>query len=172
ILQGAIQIYGFNKGLTGREAEEAGFQYLGELNKNIHHYTKSGFAPGELVGRGEFMLGMTQEQSVWLRMKEDYPIVWGPLKEGFPYGGSFAYILKGTKEVYTCQKIIDFLGTPEILRLYADAGSYVTKDPTIIPAVYGDKLPTYVSNFNEEWFTKEKKRLLTEWEERIAGEAL
>jgi len=169
ILYSAMTLYGFNKGLTGKEAEDAGFKYLEALDKNIHHYARSSSTPADLVGRREFMLGMTQDAAALARIRKGYPLVWRAFDEGIGYGGTFALILKGAKEEYTCKKIIDFLGTKEVCEAYADLGNYVTKDPTVIPALYRDvgQLPKYITNLNEEWAVENKARLVTEWKERF-----
>ncbi len=90
-----------------------GWKFIEALDKNIHHYTRSGNAPTDLVGRGEFMLGITSDENVKKRIDDGYPLIWSIPKEGTGYDGTSALILKGTKKLDTCKKIIDLLGTPE-----------------------------------------------------------
>lgn len=166
VLYGAIQIYGLNKGLTGEEAEEAGWEYLKELDKNIHHYTRSGSAPADLVGRGEFMLGIAQDAALASRLEKGYPLVWDVPEEGVSYGGSFAFILKGAKEEYTAKKIIDFLGTSDFSDFYLGVG-YVTKNPALSHPLYGTGLPKFIPGIDEVWFCDNKSRLVDEWKDRF-----
>jgi len=74
-----------------------GWKYLEALDKNIHHYTRSGNAPTDLVGRGEFMLGLTSDENVKKRLDDGYPLLWSVPKEGTGYDGTFAFIFKNRK---------------------------------------------------------------------------
>ena len=53
--------------------EEEGWKFLERLDKNIHHYTRSGNAPTDLVGRGE-LLGLTSDENVKKRIDEGFPL--------------------------------------------------------------------------------------------------
>ena len=122
--------------------DDEGWKFIEALDKNIHHYTRSGNAPTDLVGRGEFMLGLTSDENVKKRLDDGYPLLWSIPKEGTGYDGTFAMILKGTKKLDACKKIIDLLGTPEFSELMAAIG-YVTPRPAP-NALYGKTLPKYI----------------------------
>lgn len=119
-----------------------GWKYIEALDKNVHHYTRSGNAPTDLVGRGEFMLGLTSDENVKKRLDDGYPLLWTIPAEGTGYDGTFALILKGTKKLDAAKKIIDVLGTPEFSALMAEIG-YVTPRPSP-NALYGKTLPHYI----------------------------
>ncbi|MCE5282156.1 MAG: extracellular solute-binding protein [Deltaproteobacteria bacterium] len=119
-----------------------GWKFLEALDKNIHHYTRSGNAPTDLVGRGEFMLGITSDENVKKRLDDGYPLNWSIPAEGTGYDGTFALIFKNTKKLETCKKIIDVLGTPEFSVIMADIG-YVTPRPAA-NKLYGKTLPKYI----------------------------
>lgn len=162
MLYSFMTLYGFNMD----KGEEGGWEYLEALNNQIAHYTRGGNTPSDLVGRGEFMLGISSDEMVLPRIKEGYPLVWAVPKEGTGYGGGTALILKGTEKVYTAQKIIDFLGTTKFLAFWSDLAGYVTKDPTVIPALYGG-IPKYIPNIDLGWAFDSKDRLSDEWKEKI-----
>ena len=122
--------------------EEGGWKYLADLDKNIHHYTRSGNAPTDLVGRGEFMLGLTSDENVKKRIDDGYPLLWTIPAEGTGYDGTFAFILKGTKNAAAARKVIDALGTPEFSQIMAGIG-YVTPRPAA-NALYGTNPPKYI----------------------------
>jgi len=122
--------------------DDGGWKYLADLDKNIHHYTRSGNAPTDLVGRGEFMLGLTSDENVKKRIDDGYPLVWTIPAEGTGYDGTFALILKGTKNLDACKKVIDALGTPEFSQIMAGIG-YVAPRPAP-NALYGTSLPKYI----------------------------
>jgi iron(III) transport system substrate-binding protein len=119
-----------------------GWKFIEALDKNIHHYTRSGNAPTDLVGRGEFMLGLTSDENVKKRLDDGYPLLWSIPQEGTGYDGTFALILKGTKNLDAVKKVIDVLGTPEFSKLMAEIG-YMTPRPAP-NALYGSTLPRYI----------------------------
>lgn len=123
--------------------DDEGWKYLEALDKNIHHYTRSGNAPTDLVGRGEFILGITSDENVKKRIDDGYPLIWSIPVEGTGYDGTFVLILKGTKKLEACKKIIDLLGTPEFSAIMAEIG-YVTPRPAE-NKLYGKTLPKYIN---------------------------
>jgi iron(III) transport system substrate-binding protein len=122
--------------------DDEGWKFLEALDKNVAYYTRSGNAPTDLVGRGEFMLGITSDENVKKRLDDGYPLIWSIPTEGTGYDGTFALIFKGTKKLDACKKIIDVLGTPEFSTLMAEIG-YVTPRPAK-NALYGTTLPKYI----------------------------
>jgi iron(III) transport system substrate-binding protein len=122
--------------------DDEGWKFIEALDKNIAHYTRSGNAPTDLVGRGEFMLGLTSDENVKKRLDDGYPLLWSIPREGTGYDGTFALIFKGTKKLATCKKVIDILGTPEFSALMAEIG-YVTPRPAP-NKLYGQTLPKYI----------------------------
>lgn len=122
--------------------DDDGWKFLEALDKNVHHYTRSGNAPTDLVGRGEFSLGLTSDENIKKRMDDGYPLVWSIPAEGTGYDGTFALILKGTRKLDACKKIVDLLGTPEFSGIMADIG-YMTPRPAE-NKLYGKTLPQYI----------------------------
>ncbi len=119
-----------------------GWKFIEALDKNIAYYTRSGNAPTDLVGRGEFMLGLTSDENVKKRIDDGYPLIWSIPREGTGYDGTFALIFKGTKKLAACKKVIDLLGGQEFSDLMAAIG-YVTPRPAP-NALYGKSLPKYI----------------------------
>jgi iron(III) transport system substrate-binding protein len=122
--------------------DDEGWKYLEALDKNIAYYTRSGNAPTDLVGRGEFTLGITSDENVKKRIDDGYPLIWSIPEEGTGYDGTFCLIFKGTKKLAACQKIIDLLGTQEFSDLMAGIG-YLTPRPAQ-NALYGKTPPKYI----------------------------
>ncbi len=122
--------------------DDDGWKFLEALDKNIAYYTRSGNAPTDLVGRGEFTLGITSDENVKKRIDDGYPLIWSIPAEGTGYDGTFALIFKGTKKLAACKKVIDVLGTPEFSTLMAGIG-YLTPRPAE-NALYGQTPPKYI----------------------------
>jgi iron(III) transport system substrate-binding protein len=122
--------------------DDEGWKFLEALDKNIAYYTRSGNAPTDLVGRGEFTLGITSDENVKKRIDDGYPLIWSIPAEGTGYDGTFALIFKGTKKLAACQKVIDVLGTQDFSALMAGIG-YLTPRPAP-NALYGATPPKYI----------------------------
>jgi iron(III) transport system substrate-binding protein len=144
-----------------------GWKFLEALDKNVHHYSRSGNAPTDLVGRGEFMLGLTSDENVKKRIDDGYPLIWSIPKEGTGYDGTTAFILKTTKKLETCKKIIDLLGTQEFSNLMASIG-YVTPHPAP-NKLYGSTLPKFVTlDLSKAADEKEKNNDI--WKQKLRTE--
>ena len=148
--------------------EEQGWKFMEALDKNIHHYTRSGNAPTDLVGRGEFLLGITSHENVKKRIDEGYPLIWSIPDEGTGYDGTFAYIFTGTKMMDVCKKVIDAFGTQEFSKMMAELG-YVTPRPAP-NALFGDKPLKYVK-LDLEWAADNRPKWNDMWKEKFRTEA-
>jgi iron(III) transport system substrate-binding protein len=146
-----LQLYG----------EQEGWKFLEALDKNMDHYTKSGNAPTDLVGRGEFLLGITSDENVLKRIQDGYPIVWKVPVEGIGYEGNYCAILKGTKKLELCQKIMDWLGTKEASEFVASMG-YIPPRPGIPSALYGPEPPKFIK-LDHEWAVRNRSKIIKEW---------
>ena len=170
-----MMLYSF---MALKGGEEEGWEYIEALDKNIHHYAASGSAPLELVGRGEFMLGLCSDSKVLMRMQEGYPIVWTVPKEGTGYDSHACFILKGTDKEYTCQKIVDELATHEFAELISSLVGYISKDTGVTSAFYGGTeypsvrplpggRPNYIPNIDVAWAYENEAKIKDDWKDRI-----
>jgi len=147
--------------------EEQGWKFLAALDKNIHHYTRSGNAPTDLVGRGEFLLGITSDENVKKRIDEGYPLLWSIPEEGIGYDGTFALILSGTKMMDACKKTIDVLGTQPFSDMMAGIG-YMTPRPAP-NALYGKTTPKYIK-LDLGWAAENRPKWNDVWKEKFRTE--
>jgi len=147
--------------------EEEGWKYLAALDKNIHHYTRSGNAPTDLVGRGEFLLGITSDENVKKRIDEGFPLVWSVPEEGTGYDGTFAFIFVGTKMTDACKKVIDALGSQEFSDMMAGIG-YMTPRPAA-NALYGKITPKYIK-LDLGWAAENRAKWNDVWKEKFRTE--
>jgi len=150
-----LQLYG----------EKDGWDYLEKLNENVAFYTKSGNAPTELVGRGEYLLGLGADENVLKRIKDGYPLQWTVPVEGIGYEGNYCTILKGTKKLALAKKVMDYLGSQEISEFLGSMG-YIPPRAGTKSALYGDVQPKFI-NLDHAWAVKNKRRIVKEWKGRF-----
>jgi iron(III) transport system substrate-binding protein len=164
-----MMLYSFitEYGLNRDRGEEGGWEYLEALNQNVHHYTRGGNAPTDLVGRGEFMLGLTSDEQVLPRLQEGYPITMIIPEEGIGFGMQGAAILAGTDRLATVQKVVDLMGTEEFSKFLAGSAGYTTRFPDAVPGLFADAPPRYIPNIDLGWALAERDRIMEEWMERI-----
>lgn len=148
--------------LTG--GEEEAWEFYNELDKNIHHYTRSGNGPTDLVARGEFPVGITCDENILIRLREGYPFKWLVPDEGTGYDCHYHFIFKGCKELYTAQKMMDFLASDDYSSYMASLG-FVVGLPGA-PSRYGEAPPEYIPGIDHTWAIANKGRLCSEWKDR------
>jgi iron(III) transport system substrate-binding protein len=149
-----LQLYG----------QEEGWKYLEALDQNMAFYTKSGNAPTDLVGRGEYLLGLTADENVLKRINDGYPIQWVIPAEGIGYEGNYCTILKGTKKLDQAKKIMDYLGTKDASEFLASMG-YIPPRPGIPSALYGAAKPKFIK-VDHGWAVKNKKKVVKQWKSK------
>ncbi len=150
-----LQLYG----------EEEGWKFLEGLDQNMAFYTKSGNAPTDLVGRGEYLLGITADENVLKRINDGYPLQWAIPVEGIGYEGNYTVILKGTKKLELSQKIMDYFGTTEFSEFLASFG-YFPPRPGIASALYGAAKPTYI-DLDHSWATRNRSKIIKTWKSKF-----
>ena len=150
-----LQLYG----------QKEGWKYLEALDKNMAFYTKSGNAPTDLVGRGEYLLGLTADENVLKRINDGYPLQWVVPAEGIGYEGNYCTILKGTKKLALCKKIMDYLGTKDASEFLASMG-YIPPRPGIPSALYGAAKPKFIK-VDHAWAVKNKKKVVKQWKSKF-----
>jgi iron(III) transport system substrate-binding protein len=150
-----LQLYG----------EKEGWEFLAALDQNMAQYTKSGNAPTDLVGRGEYLLGITADENVLKRINDGYPIQWVIPAEGIGYEGNYCTILKGTQKLDLCQKIMDYLGTEDASEFLASMG-YIPPRPGIPSALYGAAKPTFI-NLDHGWAVENRSKIIKTWKSKF-----
>jgi iron(III) transport system substrate-binding protein len=150
-----LQLYG----------EKEGWKFLEALDKNMAQYTKSGNAPTDLVGRGEYLLGITADENVLKRINDGYPIQWVIPAEGIGYEGNYCTILKGTEKLDLCQKIMDYLGSKDASEFLASMG-YIPPRPGIPSALYGAAKPTFIK-LDHDWAVKNRSKIIKTWKSKF-----
>jgi iron(III) transport system substrate-binding protein len=150
-----LQLYG----------EKEGWKFLSALDENMAQYTKSGNAPTDLVGRGEYLLGITADENVLKRINDGYPIQWVIPAEGIGYEGNYCTILKGTKKLDLSKKVMDYLGTKDASEFLASMG-YIPPRPGIPSALYGAAKPKFIK-LDHGWAVKNRSKIIKTWKSKF-----
>ena len=142
---------------------EKGWEFLERLDKNVAQYTRSGNAPLEHVGRGEYILGLTSDEKVPQRLQQGFPILWAAPKEGLGYEGNIVAIVKGTKQLEAAKKIVNFAGTEKFQRWLAQFGYLTARDAP--NPMYPSK-PKLV-DYSYEWAADNHERVIDAWKTKF-----
>lgn len=105
--------------------EEEAMEYISKFNQQIRQYTKSGTAPGRMVGLKEIPIGITfLHDAIKYRIEgfKDIEIAAPSEGTGFEIGG--VAILKGGPDQEAAKKFVDWALTKEAQELGSVVGSY------------------------------------------------
>ena len=162
IVAGLIQLMG----------EDAAFEYMKKLHKNITSYTKSSQAQAKNVARGEagigisFLFGFEEERQAGFKsVRSAAPC------EGTAYELGGIALIKGSRNGENAKKYYDWLMSPVGQSIGAKANSLQNpanktfKQDAKIPTMEGVKLINY--DFKKYGASAERKRILEKWEKEI-----
>jgi iron(III) transport system substrate-binding protein len=142
---------------------EKGWEFMERLDKNVAQYTRSGNAPLEHVGRGEYILGIASDEKVPQRLQQGFPILWTAPREGLGYEGNVVAIVKGTKQLEAARKIVNFAGTQKFQRWLAQFGYLTARDEP--NPMYKTK-PKLV-DYSYEWAADNHARIVDTWKTKF-----
>ncbi len=150
--------------------EDQAIEYLKKLNGQIRQYTKSGTAPGRMVGTGEALIGITFLHDGIKYQKEGYTdIVLAAPSEGTGYEIGGVALLKNGPDQENAKKFIDWVLSKKTQELGKTVGSFqfLTNVNAINPeeakVVEGAKLIKY----DFDWAGKNKKRLVDRFTKEV-----
>jgi iron(III) transport system substrate-binding protein len=153
--------------------EAKAWQFMDALHENIGVYTHSGSQPCRQAGSGEFPIGVSFEYRAMATKKSGAPVDIVFPSEGLGWDLEASGIIKGTKKADAAQKLMDWLATPEAMKLFAKNFAVVAmpgmNEPLeYIPADFEKKL---IKN-DFDWEAKNRDKILAEWTKRYNGKSL
>ncbi len=148
--------------------EEEGWEYFEELNKNVGQYTKSGTQPAQLVGQGEYALGITWDQAVFDRIDEGYPMEAVIPEEGVGYSLDVVWMFKGTENREAVEKLIDYIGSDEGMESAAKVRSLVTK-PGFEGNTEVENLEDYLIEYDAVWADQNQDEIMKRWRDTFGS---
>src|SRR6185312_319770 len=151
----------------------AGTGFLDALHENIGVYTHSGSQPCKQAGSGEFPIGISFEYRAMATKKSGAPVDIVFPSEGLGWDLEASGIMKTTKKMAAAEKLMDWLATPDAMKLFADNFAVVampgmSKQLEFIPVDYEKHL---IKN-SFEWSAKNRDRILAEWTKRYNSKSL
>lgn len=149
------------------------WNYLGELNKNITQYTKSGSAAPNAVALGEAAIALTFSHDGLQPTTEGYPIELSFPSDGTGYEVGAAALIKNgpAAEQENAKKFIDWMCSTAGQDLYAESDSF--RVPTNTEATAAEGLVTLdkvsVIDYDAVWAAGVKSDYTGMFEEKIAS---
>jgi iron(III) transport system substrate-binding protein len=145
--------------------EDAAWEYLEALDANVGEYDQSGTAPAEKAARGEYAIAITWDQAVFDRIDEGFPMEAVIPSEGVGFDLDVAFIFESAENPEAAQRLIDWLGTEEGMRIAAEERALVTR-----PGIEGtiDFEPNFI-DYDAFWAAEHNDRLIEAWIERFGA---
>lgn len=155
------------------KGEDAVWDYLRELDKNMSQYTKSGANAPNSVALGEAAIALTFSHDGLQPTVEGYPIELSFPSDGTGYEVGAMALIKGgpADQQENAKKFIDFMCSAEGQNLYAENNSF--RVPVNTKATPAEGLVTLdsvaVIDYDAVWAAENKAAFTEQFEANIAG---
>lgn len=155
------------------KGEDAVWDYLKELDKNMSQYTKSGANAPNSVALGEAAIALTFSHDGLQPTVEGYPIELSFPTDGTGYEVGAMALIKGgpADQQENAKKFIDFMCSAEGQNLYAENNSF--RVPVNTQATPAEGLVTLdsvaVIDYDAVWAAENKTSFTEQFEANIAG---
>ncbi len=165
ILETLISIFGYEKG----------FEMAKKIWGNAGLITKSGAAPGRLVGAGEYAIGVLFAHDIAKVIKAGYPVKMVFPKEGTGWEIGAVSVVKGAPHLEAAKIFVNWILGRRAGQLHTDISLRISTRPDVIPppgAVPLEKMPLLPpEKFKWKEYAAKKDELLKKWEEVVLGAA-
>ena len=161
VLAGLVQLMG----------EDAAFDYLKKLHKNISNYTRSGTAQAPNVAKGEVAVGVSFIFGFESWRQNKYPVKTAAPCEGTSYEIGGIALVKGARNKAAALRYYDWLMSPAGQGIGARADSLQVpanktfKPDPRIPLLDNVRLIKY--DFEKYGKAAERKRLIERWQKEV-----
>ena len=155
------------------KGEDAVWDYLKELDKNMSQYTKSGSAAPNGVALGEAAIALTFSHDGLQPTTEGYPIELSFPTDGTGYEVGAMALIKGgpADEQENAKKFIDWMTSEAGQGCYAENDSFRVPTNTAAPVADGlvtlDEVP--VIDYDAVWAASVKSEYCEQFENKIAN---
>ena len=151
-------------GILQMKGEEAGWEFLKKLDKNVAQYIKSGSRPAKVAAAGEYAIGLSFEFAIAKLSEQGSPVKLVIPKEGAGYELEANALMKGAKRPEAGKRFLDWAISENAMRQYAKWKAGVTLAGMPTPAYLPGELNKILYPMNFEWSAGNYGRIVKEWE--------
>lgn len=151
--------------------EDAGFDYMKRLHRNVNQYNKGGGAAAKATGQGETLIGITFLDDMLAVQTEGAPVKLVAPCEGTGYQVGSLSIIKGTRNPENAKAFYDWALTPELQVTAAQAKFFHVQSNRGTPiAAEAPKLDVKLIDYNFAKYgaATERRRLLAKWSDEVS----
>ncbi|QQO11045.1 ABC transporter substrate-binding protein [Breznakiella homolactica] len=149
--------------------EDAAFDYMAKLNRNIQTYTSSGTGPSKGVGVGDCAIGIQFTPAFFSFIEQDYPVEVVFPSEGVGFEAPAVSILKGVKNLEAAQIFVDWLVSKQGQDSLSDKNTFFY--PVIPEAKLGPGMPPFSSlkviSYDTDYYAENTNRLVERWVNQV-----
>lgn len=155
--------------LAQMKGEEAALQYFRALNRNIHHYNKSGSACVTQVSLGEIAVGIAFSQDILKKgIGKGFPVTMTFPKEGTGYEYAAMAMMKGAPEPQLAKKFMDWMLGKKAQKMMIESYRYPLRKNMPVDFLPASSPSFKLISFNAEEAGTQKKKLIEMWREATA----
>lgn len=160
----------FLSGMVQERGEEAGLQYMVDIDENMKQYTKSGTAPAMSAGMGEAAVGITFMHNGLRHIEEGFDniSVVGP-EDGTWYSTAAVGIIEGAPELEAAKIFIDWALSKDAQEIGQQFGSYQfpTNPEAKVPEQAKDIADVKLNKYDLKWSGENRAELVEKWDNMI-----
>lgn len=154
------------------KGEEAGWQYLKDLDANINQYIKSGSRPCNAASEGEFAIGASFALRAIKNIAEGYPITMVIPSEGAGNELEANALMASSKNKDAAKRFLDWTISDNAVNEYYSWKEIVTATGGSMPQNFKDAgLPDDISsvmwNMDFAWSAENRDAVLTRWQSEL-----
>lgn len=151
--------------------EEAAFQYLKDLHRNINTYPRSGTGPVKAVARGETGVSISFVHDAVTEKLGGFPVGYALPCEGTGYEIGSMSIIKGARNERNARRFYDWALTPAAQKLGAETKQFQTPSNRATPvpaeAPQMDQIKLIDYDFAKFGTSAERRRLIERWDREV-----
>jgi iron(III) transport system substrate-binding protein len=158
--------YNFLATIIQIKGEEEGMKYLQKFNEQVRQYTKSGSAPGRMVGLGEAPIALGFLHDGIRYIKEGYKdIVFTTPADGTGYEIGAVGIIKNGPNTEAAKKFVDWALSKQAQELGQEVGSFqfLTNKNATPPKEAEVLKSAKLIDYQIKWAGENRKRLINEF---------
>jgi iron(III) transport system substrate-binding protein len=146
---------------------DAAWKYMDALHENILFYVHSGSKPCNLAASGEVLVGLSVDVTAMRLKAKEAPIEIIFPSEGVGSDLEGSAILKGTKNLETAKRFMDWVISENALRLYNEAYPVIGRPELAKPnRFYPPDIAQRLIKSDLRWTATNRDRILKEWNAR------